>query len=95
MLGPSSCPYSPECVEGEFLELPLYGVLRSSPHPRNHKQQQRYAVCVMQHNARACYRASQQRSEALKRVPAKVGTHGAWGASGATGYRAEIPYGEA
>jgi hypothetical protein len=22
--------YSPECVEGEFCELPLYGVLRSS-----------------------------------------------------------------
>ena len=38
--------YSPECVEGEFceVELPLYGVLRSSLHPSNHKQQQRYAV---------------------------------------------------
>ena len=31
-LGPSFCPYSPECVEGVFSEvgLPLYGVLRSS-----------------------------------------------------------------
>src|SRR5215212_9630504 len=28
--GPSFCQYSPECVEGEFCELPLYGVLRSS-----------------------------------------------------------------
>src|SRR5215217_4870177 len=30
--GPSICPYSPECVEGKFseVELPLYGVLRSS-----------------------------------------------------------------
>jgi hypothetical protein len=29
---PSSCLYSPECVEGEFskVELPLYGVLGSS-----------------------------------------------------------------
>src|SRR5829696_635275 len=26
-----SHPYSPECVEGKFCELPLYGVLRSSP----------------------------------------------------------------
>jgi hypothetical protein len=31
--GPSFCPYSPGCVEGKFseVELPLYGVLRSSP----------------------------------------------------------------
>jgi hypothetical protein len=30
-LGPSCCPYLPECVEGKFseVELPLYGVLRS------------------------------------------------------------------
>ena len=30
--GPSSCSYSPECLEGEFceVELPIYGVLRSS-----------------------------------------------------------------
>ena len=27
--GPSSCPYSAECVEGKFLELRHYGVLRS------------------------------------------------------------------
>jgi hypothetical protein len=26
----TSCPYSPECVEGEFCELPLYGVLGNS-----------------------------------------------------------------
>jgi hypothetical protein len=43
--------------------------------------------------AQSCYRASQQRSEALKYAPAKVGTPGAWSASGANGYRAEIPYG--
>ena len=28
-LGPFSCPYSPECVEVEFCELRLYGVLGS------------------------------------------------------------------
>src|SRR5215208_1645784 len=28
--GPSPCPHSPECVEGEFSELRPYGVLRSS-----------------------------------------------------------------
>ena len=28
--GPFSRPYSPECVEGKFCELPLYGVLRRS-----------------------------------------------------------------
>jgi hypothetical protein len=34
---PSSGPYSPKFVEGKFSEvgLPLYGVLRSSPHARN------------------------------------------------------------
>ena len=34
-LGPSLCPYSPECVEGEFSEvgLPFYGVLRNSRSP--------------------------------------------------------------
>jgi hypothetical protein len=30
-LGPSPCPYSPECVEGKFCELLNDGVLRSSP----------------------------------------------------------------
>src|SRR5919112_1945440 len=37
--------YSPECVEGVFseVELPLYGVLRSSPHTSNSKQHQIYA----------------------------------------------------
>jgi hypothetical protein len=36
--GPSSCPFSPECVEKEFLELRLDGVLGSwqSPHPNGH-----------------------------------------------------------
>src|SRR5215204_6160950 len=29
-LGPSSCLYSPECVEVEFSEVHIYGVLRSS-----------------------------------------------------------------
>src|SRR5215218_4938493 len=33
------------------------------------------------------YRASQQWAEAQNRVPQKVGTHGAWEASGATGCR--------
>ena len=28
--GPLSCPYSPKCVEMEFCELRVYGVLRSS-----------------------------------------------------------------
>jgi hypothetical protein len=28
---PSSCPYSPECVEGKFSEVRLYRVLRISP----------------------------------------------------------------
>src|SRR5215212_3728042 len=27
--GPTFCLYSPDCVEGEFCELRLYGVLRS------------------------------------------------------------------
>src|SRR5829696_47571 len=31
-LGPSSCPFSPECLEGEFSELRRDGVLRSSLH---------------------------------------------------------------
>jgi hypothetical protein len=37
--GPSSCPYSAECVEGEFceVELPRYGVLRSSPYHNSRK----------------------------------------------------------
>src|SRR5687768_3052883 len=37
--GPTSHPYSAECVEGEFseVELPLYGVLRSSQGRVNHR----------------------------------------------------------
>jgi hypothetical protein len=31
-LGPPTCPYSPECVEGEFCELRLVRMLRSSPY---------------------------------------------------------------
>jgi hypothetical protein len=30
--GPYFCLYSPECVEGEFCEPRLYGVLRSALH---------------------------------------------------------------
>jgi hypothetical protein len=29
-IGSSFCPYSPECVEGEFSEVRRHGVLRSS-----------------------------------------------------------------
>src|SRR5215211_5264847 len=30
---PPPCPYSPKCVEEEFCELRLYGVLRPAPAP--------------------------------------------------------------
>ena len=33
--GPSSCRYSPECVEGAFYELRAEGVLRNSHAPCN------------------------------------------------------------
>jgi hypothetical protein len=68
-------------------ELRPNGVLRSSQHVSNPKQRQRYDVWGMYQKAHSCYRASQQRSEALKYAPNNVGTHGTCGASGATGYR--------
>ena len=33
-LGPSSCPYSSKCLEGEFCELRVDAVLSSSPPTR-------------------------------------------------------------
>ena len=74
--------------EGLFCELPLYGVLRSSPPASNTKQQQRYAVWAMCHTLQSCYATSQQsrqRPRTASRTE-KVGTYtGAWGASSATG----------
>src|SRR5215218_11197451 len=63
---------------GAFCELRLNGVLGSLLPASNHKQRQRYDVCGMCQNARSWYSASQQeeRSEAPKYAPQKVGTHG-------------------
>src|SRR5215208_7736307 len=71
-------PLFTNVVELEFSELPLNGVLGSSLPASNHKQRQRYDVCGMCQNARSWYSASQQeeRSEAPKYAPQKVGTHG-------------------
>jgi len=71
---PSSCPYSPECVERGFCELRLLGILRSSQvrsspkfAPRNsHMAYQRYVIWGM--------RCTQQHS-----YPASVRLHGAKG----------------
>src|SRR5215217_3847920 len=70
---------------GVFCELRVYGVLRSSLRASNPKQRQRYDVWGMCHTSQSWYGTSQERAEAWNRVSAKVGTHGAWGASGATG----------
>jgi len=51
--------YSPECVEGVFSEVRMYGVLRNSSHASNHKQRKIYAVWGMCQNAQPCYGASQ------------------------------------
>src|SRR5688572_30186118 len=46
-LGPISCPYSPECVEGEFCELRRHGVLRSSFGGGFFPASQRIRVCSL------------------------------------------------
>jgi len=60
-------------------ELRNDGVLGSSSCASNPKQRQIYDVCGMCQIVQVCYRASQQqRSEAPKYAPQKVGTRGAW-----------------
>src|SRR5829696_9265887 len=86
--------YSPKCVEGKFCELRVVGVMRSSLRASNAKHRQRYAVWGMCQNAQPCYRAAQQRLEARNRPQSEVGHPWVRGASGATGYRTEIPYKE-
>jgi hypothetical protein len=54
-----SCPYSPKCLEDEFCELRLYGVLRSSLRASNPKLHQRYDIWGMCHASQSCYAASQ------------------------------------
>ena len=53
--GPSLCPNSPECLEVEFSELPMYRVLGSCYPQATHKQHQRYAIWGMCPSLRAVY----------------------------------------